>query len=177
MAGRRTSRRKIGKIQHICMVVRDIDKALKCYEDVYGIGPWILGGTDDFKYLPGTTYVHGKQVDVKARIALCYALNVPLELIQPLDETSPYAEFLREHGEGVHHLMVESGDTKGYLKLAKSRGSKEVFRGYASGKPFTQKLGCIYHDLRKDLGFISEIAPKPLEPIDNARSKRVARKR
>jgi methylmalonyl-CoA/ethylmalonyl-CoA epimerase len=165
MSEERIFKPKITKINHICMVVKDMDAAIKRYEDVYGIGPWIMGGEEDFKYLEGTTYVHGKQVDFKGRLALCSALNIELELIQPLDENSHYAEFLREHGEGMHHLMVDIDDKAEYIETVEGRGNEILFQGYVSVPPFTEKIMCTYHDARKDLGFICEIAPDPSEPI------------
>jgi len=157
---------KITKISHVCMVVKDIDKAIETYEKVYGIGPWVMGGEGEFKYLPGTTYVHGKQVDFEGRLALCSSLNVDLELIQPLDDKSHYAEFLREHGEGMHHMLVEVDDKEEYIKLVEGRGNEPIFHGYVSVVPFKEKTHCIYHDLTDDLGFISEIAPDPSEPME-----------
>ena len=155
----------IKKISHICMVVKDMDKSIKTYEEVYGIGPWIMGGKDDFKYIPGTTYVHGKQVDFNGRLAICSMYNVDLELIQPMDENSHYAEFLREHGEGMHHIFVEVDNKDEFVKTVKDRGNETLFEGYVAVPPFTEQIYCTYYDMRKDLGMIVEIAPDPPVPI------------
>lgn len=160
------SKSKIKKVSHICMVVKDMDEAIRRYEEVYGIGPWIMGAPGEFKYLPGTTYVHGEQVDFEGRLALCSALNVDLELIQPLDDKSHYAEFLREHGEGMHHLYVEVEDPEDFKTTVESRGNETLFEGYVSVAPFKEKTYCTYYDMRDDLGFICEIAPDPSEPME-----------
>lgn len=154
----------ITKIGHICMVVKDMDAAIKNFEEVYGIGPWIWVGENDFEYLSGTTYVNGKQVDFKGRLAICDCLNITLELIQPQDENSHYAEFLRENGEGIHHLFAEVADKDDFVKTVEERGNPDIFHGYVAPAPFDQKTFCTYYDMRKDLGFICEIAPDPPVP-------------
>lgn len=154
----------ITKIGHICMVVKDMDAAIKRYEEVYGIGPWTLGGPEDFEYVAGSLYVHGKQVDFKGRLALCDCLNVTLELIQPMDENSHYAEYLRDHGEGIHHLFAEVTDKDEFVSTVTKRGNEDLFHGYCSVPPFKEKIFCNYFDMRSDLGFICEIASDPGEP-------------
>lgn len=152
---------KIQSIGHICMVVDDIDRYIKIYEEEYGIGPWYWGGEDEFRYLAGSTHVHGKQVDFKARLALCDALNVKLELIQPLDEYSHYAEFLREHGCGIHHLFARVEDNDKFEKEVTERGNEVLFKGDITAPPYKErgeKQQCTYFDMRDDLGFICEIA-------------------
>lgn len=142
MSKKKSFHPKITKLNHICSVVRDLDKAIQTYEDVYGIDPWEMGGKEDFKYLPGITYVHGKQHDFRGRLAICNALHFAIEPIQPMDEKSHYAEFLREHGEGLHLSMVDIA-VKSFVQTVEDRGNEAIFHGYCSGPPFTEKTPCI----------------------------------
>jgi methylmalonyl-CoA/ethylmalonyl-CoA epimerase len=44
------------------------------------------------------------------KLALAWTQDMMWELIQPLEGPSIYWEFLRDHGEGIHHVMVDYGE-------------------------------------------------------------------
>ncbi len=46
-----------------------------------------------------------------------------IELIEPANEDSPVARFLREKGGGLHHLCYEVADLENGIAEMKSRGS------------------------------------------------------
>ncbi|MGO1059128.1 methylmalonyl-CoA epimerase [Planococcus sp. FY231025] len=50
----------------------------------------------------------------KVRVAFIDAGNIKLELLEPMDETSPIAKFIDKRGEGIHHIAfgVEDIDTR-----------------------------------------------------------------
>ncbi len=103
----------------IGIVVRDIDAAIRRYEDDYGIGPW---GVHQFK--PGDVKErreHGQPAEPSTRIATAMVGRVQWELIQPLDDRSIYARFLAERDEGVHHIAVAAADFDELL-AAKAKG-------------------------------------------------------
>jgi methylmalonyl-CoA epimerase len=55
--------------------------------------------------------------------------GVPIELVQPLDpqdETNPVARFLRQHGEGLHHLAFAVPDAAAALAHARAAGAETV---------------------------------------------------
>jgi len=144
------------KVNQICMVVDDIYAYMKRFNDDYGIGPWVVLHFDS----SNTTdmILNGQREDFDIRLALCDALNVQLELIQPLSDNSDYANFLRTHGPGLHHLSLEPAD--GYSKIReflKERGRNETLIGGmdAGGMEFA------YVDLRPELGFINELFNPP----------------
>ena len=47
---------------------------------------------------------HGRPAEYRMRIALANVGPLRIELIEPLEGDTVYAEFVREHGYGVHHL-------------------------------------------------------------------------
>ena len=58
------------------------------------------------------------------------AAPVEIELIQPLDGGEFYSEFLREKGEGLHHLGIYIADFKIYdtvLAELDNRGIRSLF--------------------------------------------------
>jgi len=85
-------------------IVADVEKATKNLTEIFGIGPWRIidwppaGRTDIQKFY------HGEPGTFTARMAFAELGTVELELIQPLTGDSIWADFLRDHGGGIHHL-------------------------------------------------------------------------
>jgi hypothetical protein len=81
-------------INHICVVTHDIDRAVRMWSDRYGVGPWSLWTKDASNM---TAVVDGEPTDFAMRVALCQlSPGFRLEIIQPLDDRSPYAKSLAQ---------------------------------------------------------------------------------
>jgi len=136
-------------ITQVSMVVDDVDAYIERYEE-YGIEPW---GVMDV----GPEHVHdmtshGERVDYRTRVALCDCFDVQLELIQPLDDLSEYASFLKSNGPGIHHICLDVdnfGESVAFIK--KRNGSATLLTGDSAATYFE------YLDLQKDLGFRAEL--------------------
>ncbi len=104
---------KDNPIIQIGFVVRDAVKMAKRYADIFGIGPWnfVEGKVRDC-ILRGETL---KNIDCGLRIALADLGKLQLELIQPLHGPSTHMSFLKEQGEGIHH--VSFGAVEGHDKI------------------------------------------------------------
>jgi methylmalonyl-CoA/ethylmalonyl-CoA epimerase len=88
----------------IGVVVADVDKATQYLTEIFGIGPfrivdWPPEGRTDIK-----KFYHGEPGNFTARMAFAELGPVELELIQPVSGESIWADFLRDHGGGIHHL-------------------------------------------------------------------------
>lgn len=110
------------KVLQVGLVVRNLEQSIKNYEQC-GIGPWTVRelGPSNMKDLT----VHGERVDFSMRVGQSRIGEVNWELIEPLDDKSAYAEFLRDRGEGVHHIAFET--TEGFTE------TKEFFKGKGVG--------------------------------------------
>ena len=84
----------VQKIHHVGIVVREIDEALRFYQDSLGL-PVIKRG--ELKR-------HG------VAAALLATGESAIELVEPTDPTTGVARFLRERGEGLHHLCFQTED-------------------------------------------------------------------
>ncbi len=118
-------------IGQICIIVPDLDKAVKNYWERFGIGPWDL-------YTYGKPLVkrmtrHGKPCDYKMKVALSYIGKMRIELIEPLEGDTVYKEFVEQHGYGVHHLGVLTEDMEVSLKKAERCGIKVTQDGAGFG--------------------------------------------
>lgn len=93
------------EIGQVCIIVRDREKAMQQLRSMWGIGPFKLLDVD----LP-EGIVHGKRTHYKGKLAFAQAGPIELELIEPEEDKSIWWEFLRDKGEGVHHLGIWVSD-------------------------------------------------------------------
>ncbi|MBM4463747.1 MAG: hypothetical protein FJ012_10565 [Chloroflexi bacterium] len=94
-----SSKVKLGKLSHIGVVVRDIDKAIEYYTSVFGLGPF----TTEVYDLRSFIY-RGQTASARVKAAIAYSGSVFIELVQVLEGETVHTEFLRERGEGLQHV-------------------------------------------------------------------------
>jgi methylmalonyl-CoA/ethylmalonyl-CoA epimerase len=92
---------RLPELFHIGWVVRDCAAAQQELSARLGAGPFVSAGKEA-RF--DQALVHGKPTPFSLRIAFGVLGGVLLELLEPLDDRSPHAEFLDTHGEGMHHL-------------------------------------------------------------------------
>ncbi len=98
------------KLAHIGIAVEDMEKALAFYRDVLG-----------FEASPPQV-VEEQQV----KVVFLPLGETKLELLEPTGPDSPVARFLRERGEGVHHLAVQVADIEAKLKEIEASGARLI---------------------------------------------------
>src|SRR5688572_26339330 len=86
------------------IIVRDLDATVRRYEEEYGIGPWTFFDVDPSK--APDLLEHGKHTVATSRCATAKVGSVWWELTEPVGDKGIFAQFLREKGEGVHHIAV-----------------------------------------------------------------------
>jgi methylmalonyl-CoA epimerase len=94
------------KIDHIGIVVRDIQDALKVYETALGLS------------LRGVVKVPDQGVEV----AFLPIGESNIELVQPTTSDTGIARFLEKRGEGIHHVCIEVDDIEAALARLKAYG-------------------------------------------------------
>ena len=137
----------------VALVVENLDEAMKKYWEGYGIGPW-----DVYTFDPSTVsdmIIREERVDYAMRLALTNIGNVQWELIEPLDDKSIYAEFLKEHGEGLHHVALAVDNYDEAMTFFKDKGIGVLQGGTWYGLTYT------YLETEDTLSFIAEIYNMP----------------
>jgi len=103
------------QIVQLGIVVQDAEEMAKRYWETLGIGPWVLL---DFKppHVSGGRF-RGVRMrdegDFHIRAAMANLGDMQFELLQPALGPSTHMDFLKTHGDGVHHLsfgVVEDHD-------------------------------------------------------------------
>ncbi len=95
------------KIDHIGLVVKDMEKAVKSYTEMFG-----------FKVLEKHEGHDGELI-----LAMLALGDIKLEIFQPIKHSS-YMSFLEEHGGGVQHISFETDDIVGDTEKLKALGKK-----------------------------------------------------
>ena len=103
----------------IGIVVKSIEKTVKFLTENFGFGPYEYR---DVNY-PGATY-YGEKAGYRGKRAFVRVGPVLFELIELVDGKTVHEDFLKEKGEGVHHLGFEVKDLKASIKEAEKKGFK-----------------------------------------------------
>jgi methylmalonyl-CoA/ethylmalonyl-CoA epimerase len=149
-------------VNHLCIVTRDLDRSVRAWSDRYGVGPWSVYTKDESNM---SVVVDGVATSFAMRVALCgISPTFRLELIQPLDDRSPYAASLTEHGgaDHVHHVRFEVDDYGGAAERLDRLGLPRMLDAEFAGAPgVSSSFVGTYYDTRDDLGLVVEIGHVP----------------
>ena len=144
----------IGSIDHVGVLVGDLDRAMEHYANDLGIGPWVVY-TLSPDWIRDMT-VHGKDQGYVYKLALCNVGPVLYELMESVQGPNIYEEFLNEHGEGVHHLgyfvkgidaEISNMESRGFSMLQSARGFGTNDDGAYAYFDTERALGCILEAL------------------------------
>jgi len=96
----------IKRIDHIAIVVPNIEEALGFYQDTLGL-----------------QLTHIEEVPEQEVIAAFLpAGESEIELVEPVNETSGVARFMAKRGPGIHHICIEVDNIEAALARFKARG-------------------------------------------------------
>ena len=104
------------RITQVAVVVKDLRATMKKYHEVMGWGPWSV-----YEHKPPVlhhTEVRGKPVRYTMLGAEVHCDPIDFEILQPLEGPSIYKEFLKEKGEGLHHVSVVNSAENVHRALA-----------------------------------------------------------
>lgn len=100
----------IKKINHVAIVVADIEQALGFWRDQLGLP------LDHIEEVPSQA----------SKVAFMPVGEGEVELVQPMDHDTGLGKYLEKRGEGMHHLCVEVHDIEGLLKMLKAKGVRLI---------------------------------------------------
>lgn len=110
------------KINHIAIVVKDLEKALQVYQQALG--------------LP-LEAIH-EEPDEAVRVAYMPTPSGEVELIQPTTPDSGVAKYLAKRGEGLHHVCLEVENMADSVARMEAQGLEIL------GQPRTNQRGDTY---------------------------------
>lgn len=113
----------IKKINHVAIVVEDMEDALSFWHDALGLE------LHEIRDVPAE----------KSQVAFMPIAGGELELVMPTTEDSGIAKYLAKRGQGMHHICLEVDDIEGMLEQLKAKGVRminEQPRTSADGKRY-----------------------------------------
>lgn len=121
-------------LDHIGVVVKDIDKTVEFLSSILGLGPWKI--FEGIEYYKDEMRVDELGVGEPFRLKLAFAKlgTTVVELLQPLDGRSVYSQFLQTKGEGLHHIAFSVSNWDDAASKLEERGARIVAGGFAEGK-------------------------------------------
>ena len=100
----------IERVSHLGVAVKDLEAAIRLYQDVLGLEP-----------------VHRWVAEQDGMEACAFRVgDLQIELMQPLDEDSPVGRFIARRGEGIHHVSFKVADVAAALREAAAAGLETV---------------------------------------------------
>jgi len=98
------------RLHHIGIAVHDLEAAMTLYRDTFGVTDW-------------------ERISIPERhmdVAVCRIGDTLLEFITPTSDEAAFAKYLKEKGEGMHHLAYEVAEVDPALRTLESAGLRLV---------------------------------------------------
>ena len=144
-------------IAQVAILVQDLDKTVENYWTLFGIGPWHF-----YTYARPLVWqmsYRGQPAEYRMRLALSQIGALRIELIEAQEGDSIYAEFIKEHGYGVHHFGVLVEDMANTLEQTDLAGLDMIQDG--SGFGLDGDGHYAYLETEKLLGVTLELIQRP----------------
>ena len=101
---------KILKINHVAIVVPELDEALKTWQDQLGLS------LDHVEEVPSQM----------SKVAFLPLGESEVELVSPTNEESGMAKYLEKRGAGLHHICFEVDNIEEMLEELKQKGVRLI---------------------------------------------------
>jgi len=96
---------KLTHIEHIGIAVKNLDESIKFYEDVFGL----------------KCYAIEEVKEQKVKTAFFQIGETKIELLESTEPDSPISKFIKNKGEGIHHIAFKTEDIDSSLKELKEK--------------------------------------------------------
>ncbi|MBI5946318.1 MAG: methylmalonyl-CoA epimerase [Chloroflexi bacterium] len=96
---------KITALNHVAVVVEDMEKSLLFWRDALGIE------LHELRDVPAE----------QSQVAFLPVAGAEVELVMPTTNDSGIAKYLAKRGQGMHHLCLEVDDIEGMLSQLKAK--------------------------------------------------------
>ncbi len=129
-------------IEHIGIAVKDMDEAIKYYEEVLNL----------------ECYAVEEVKDQKVRTAFFKLGETKIELLESTAPDGPIAKFIEKKGQGIHHIALAMTDVKEALRDAESKGVNLIDQTPRKGAEGLE-IGFLHP--KSTLGVLTEFCGKP----------------
>ena len=149
----------------VCVVVKDLDEAIKRYSSLFGIGSFHVFTVDTNEW-PGITH-RGQPIDYKVRVGMAKLGGAVLELLENQRGETMWKEFFDKHGEGMQHIGLFVRDYDAALTTFTRQGFSITLDGPVVGKERNGRF--TYLDTQQELGTTFALLDFPEDFMDQWR--------
>ena len=96
------------RVDHIAIAVNNAESALKNYQNILKIDKV------EMEEVPNE----------KVRVVMLNLEDTRIELLEPMADDSPISKFLKEKGEGIHHIAITADDIENDVARAEKNGMR-----------------------------------------------------
>ncbi|OGO20453.1 MAG: hypothetical protein A2144_00750 [Chloroflexi bacterium RBG_16_50_9] len=129
------------KLDHVGSVVRDLDDAVKYYEEL-GLGPFLPSKLAQKGITVTDRKLYGKPAsDIKMKGKIANIGHLEVEVVQPVSGDTPQKKSLESKGEGLNHLAFSVDNLDEAITGMSDMGFKVI-----SIVRFTQGGGAAFFD-------------------------------
>ena len=129
------------RVDHIAIAVNNVKEALKNYQNILNIEKI------DIEEVPNE----------KVRVVMLKLEDSRIELMEPMADDSPISKFLKDKGEGIHHIAITADNIEDDIDRAKKNGIR--FLGEIRSGSYGRKITFIHP---KSLnGVLTELCQAP----------------
>src|SRR6476661_1980847 len=96
------------RVDHIAIAVNNADHALENYKRILNID------NIEIEEVPNEM----------VKVVMLNLKDTRIELLEPISDNSPISKFLKERGEGIHHIAITADDIEKDVQRAMDNGMK-----------------------------------------------------
>jgi methylmalonyl-CoA/ethylmalonyl-CoA epimerase len=96
------------RVDHIAIAVNHTENALENYKKILNIDKI------EIEEVPNE----------KVKVVIMNLQDTRIELLEPMNDDSPISKFLKERGEGIHHIAITADEIENDVNRAKNNGMK-----------------------------------------------------
>ena len=131
------------RVDHIAIAVNNVEEAISNYRKILTVDHL------EIEEVPNE----------KVKVAMLMLQDTRIELMEPTSPDSPISKFLKERGEGIHHIAITADDIDKDVERASANGMK-MLGGLRKGS-YGRRITFIHP---KSLnGVLTEFCEAPME--------------
>jgi len=130
---------KITHIEHIGIAVKNLEEAIKLYENIFGL----------------KCYTIEEVKDQKVRTAFFKIGQTKIELLESIEQDGPIGKFIEKKGEGIHHLSFAVEDLNQSLKEIEIKGIQVIDKEPRKG---AEGFNIAFLHPKSTLGVLTELS-------------------
>ena len=132
----------LSHIEHIGIAVKNLEDAIKYYEEVLGL----------------SCYAIEEVKDQKVKTAFFKIGETKIELLETTEPDGPIGNFIEKRGEGIHHIAFATNNLDDALKKLKDKDIKLIDESARKG---AEGLNIAFLHPKSTFGVLTELCEKP----------------